>query len=120
MSISDFPATHFEDRRAAIRHRTRGRTRFSRSARWQEGFLNDISDGGAQIVTTDPVVPGEKTVVLLENYKKNATVAIKGIVVWQNLDRIIAKKEKPVFRMGIRFDEALPCGAENFLTPIKR
>lgn len=117
MSADTTPAT---DRRAAPRFQANSGFSFHRERRWQRGALHDISTGGAQIIAPQPLLPGHRTSLVLENVADSENIIVHGVVKWQRTDTAAAGLHSNAFRMGIEFYDALPVSPECFIKPVRR
>lgn len=84
---------------------------------WRMGYIRDISDTGAHIVTLEPLAPGERTAVLLENSKSLENVLVMGKVIWRIAEDPANKDDWEAPAMGIEFEDSLPVIATCFVQP---
>ncbi|KAA3660647.1 MAG: PilZ domain-containing protein [Calditrichaeota bacterium] len=85
------------------------------SMEWQRGYVRDISAGGMQIVTLEPLQEGNRTTVVLENVQDRENVLVEGKVVWKIHDSPSGQDDWVAPSMGIEFETSLPVDTQCFV-----
>ena len=104
------------ERRQHSRQETWFNTSFQlNNQHWCSGFARDISASGMRILTLEPLLPGTKTAIVLENMAEEENVLVSGTVVWQIKGPPGSGNKWKAPAMGIKFDQMLPVATEVFI-----
>ena len=82
---------------------------------WRMGYIRDISETGAHIITLEPLQPGERTAIVLENIQDLENIMVVGKVIWKIEDPRAKNSEWDAPSMGVEFEEVLPITATCFV-----
>ncbi|KAA3616566.1 MAG: PilZ domain-containing protein [Calditrichaeota bacterium] len=107
---------YISERRRSERFTTWMNTSFQDTdGHWEIGFVRDISSTGIHIVTLEPLHPGIRTALILENVTDQENVLISGTVIWKIQEVPQKNRTWPATSMGIQFGKFLPVPISCFI-----